>query len=113
MQIEDDRNGHLEASRSDILTGFVGRDANSALCCSETVPGLSLRSFITFVELGSFSSLEINKVRDSVEDADSVSDLPSDFVGEGGRGTPVGMRLSQFMASVIVLETMIERGCEA
>lgn len=101
VQTEGDRNGHLEASRSGILAGVVGKDAKSALCCNETVLGLSRKNFRAFVELGSLNSLETDKARDSVEDADSLSERPSDFVGEGGRGTLAGMRLSQFIASEI------------
>ena len=48
-----------------------------------------------------FQNFEWVKASDSVEalKSGSVSKLSHDFVGDGGRGTLIGVRLSQFMVS--------------
>jgi hypothetical protein len=48
-----------------------------------------------------FQNSQSVKASDSVEEfeSDSMSKLLHDFVGDGGRGTLVGVRLNQFTAS--------------
>ena len=65
--------------------------------------------------------LELVKIDDSVDTVDwlSSSELPFDFVGEGGKGTLEGVRLIQFMVSESFLgedggvKSKSERGCSS
>lgn len=89
------RKSHLEDSRCGVPTGVEKSDDELALCCREKVLDLLCSDFRTFVK---FDSVKVSDSAGEIESL-SLSEPSRDFVGEGGRGTVVGVRFSQFMVS--------------
>jgi hypothetical protein len=54
---------------------------------------------LLFKDLTTFSKFVSVKIAGSVEEAESLSEDPVDFVGEGGKGILLGVRLRKSIAS--------------